>query len=172
MSTVVTRKEKELVAIAASVASGCVPCTMHHIKSVHEAGASDAEIFAAICIALDVGDNATEVMGEIAQGNQNKKYPAQTQSSSLEQGMEVLVSIAAALACNSVAGLEYYVAAAGVAGVSTRHIKTTIAIARDIRKSAAEKADAAINGLLEPIQVKAEPTDKQKECGDSSCNCS
>jgi AhpD family alkylhydroperoxidase len=174
MSTIenLAEKEKELVVVAASIASGCVPCTMHHIKSAHKTGASEAEIFAAIRIALDVRDNATEVMGETAQGNQNKKYPIQTQSSSLEQRMEVLVSIAAALACNSVAGLEYHLATAAAAGVSTRQIQTTLGIARAIRKSAAEKADAVIGDLLEPIQVTAEPTDKQKECGGLSCSCS
>jgi AhpD family alkylhydroperoxidase len=63
-----TQKEKELVAIAASIASGCLPCTTYHIKAVPESGASEAEVLGATRIALYVRDNATEMMAEAPRG--------------------------------------------------------------------------------------------------------
>ena len=174
MSTIegLTQKEKELVAIAASIASGCVPCTTHHIKAVREAGASEAETLGATRIALDVRDNATEVMAEVAQGSLNYEYPGKARSSSLEQPIDYLVALGAALACNSVAGLEYYSAATKAAGASTYQIQTAIGIARSIRKSAVEKADSRIRSLIESIQDKAENAEMQKESVPSKCACS
>ena len=37
-------KEKELISIGASVASGCKPCTSFHFKEVRKTSASDDEI--------------------------------------------------------------------------------------------------------------------------------
>jgi AhpD family alkylhydroperoxidase len=151
---ILTEKDKELVAVAASVASGCLPCTEHHIKAVRDAGASEAEVFGATHIALDVRDYATEMMGETALGNLNYEYPAKARSRSLEQPIDNLVAIAAAMACNSVAGLEYHLTTARVAGASTRQIQTAIGIARNIRKAAAEKADVIVGSLIELAEVK------------------
>ena len=170
MSTVeiLTQKEKELVAVAASIASGCVPCTMHHLKAVREAGASQAEVLGVTRIAVDVRDNATEVMAEVAQGSLNYEYPGKAQSGSIKQPIDNLVALGAALACNSVTGLEYYSATTKAAGASTRQIQTAIGIARSIRKSAAEKADSRIGSLIEPTQVVVE---KQKESIQPPCSC-
>ena len=170
MSTIeiLTQKEKELVAVAASIASGCVPCTMHHLKAVREAGASEAEVLGVTRIALDVRDNATEVMAEVAQGSLNYEYPGKAQSGSIKQPIDNLVALGAALACNSVTGLEYYSATTKAAGASTRQIQTAIGIAWTIRKSAAEKADSRIGSLIEPTQVVVE---KQKESIQPPCSC-
>ena len=170
MSTIeiLTQKEKELVAVAASIASGCVPCTMHHLKAVREAGASQADVLGVIRIALDVRDNATEVMAEVAQGSLNYEYPGKAQSGSIKQPIDNLVALGAALACNSVTGLEYYSATTKAAGASTRQIQTAIGIARSIRKSAAEKVDSRIGSLIEPSQVVVE---KQKESIQPPCSC-
>ena len=151
MSTekILTQKEKELIAVAASIASGCVPCTTHHIKSLRGAGASEAEMLSATRIALDVRDTATEMMAEIAQGNLNYEYPREAQSASMEQPIDDLVAIGAALACNSVAGLEYYWTKASAAGVSTYQFQTAIGIARSIIKEAAKKAEITSASLVE-----------------------
>ena len=169
---ILTQKEKELVAIAASIASGCIPCTVHHTKAVREAGASEAEVLGAIRIALDVRDYATEMMAEAAHGNLNYAYPGKTQSGSLEQPIDNLIAMGAAFACNSVAGLEYYSTKAREAGASTRQILVVIAIVRGIRKSAVEKVDAILGSLLDPNQSKAEIVNKEEESVSSSSCCS
>ncbi len=40
----ITPKEKELVAVAISVAAGCKPCTDHHVAVARKARATDAAI--------------------------------------------------------------------------------------------------------------------------------
>lgn len=174
MSTVeiLTQKEKELVAVAASIASGCVPCTVHHIQAVREAGASEAEVLGVTRIALDVRDNATEVMAEVAEGNLSYEYPGKARSRSLEQPIDYLVALGAALACNSAAGLEYYLATARAAGASIRQIQTAIGVVRSIRKAAAEKADVRIGSLIEQIHGEADNVEKQKGSIPSKCACS
>lgn len=167
-----TQKEKELVAVAASIAAGCLSCTVHHVKAVREAGAAEAEVLGTITIALDVRDNATEMMAEATQGNLNYEYPSKTQSSSLEQPINDLVALGAALACNSVAGLEYYLTAARARGASTRQIRTAVGIARAVRQEAAEKADVRITSLSEPIQDKVENVERQREAVPPPCGCS
>ena len=167
-----TQKEKELVAVAASIASGCLPCTVQHIKAVGEAGASEADVFGAIRIALDVRDYATEIMAEAAHGNPHYAYPGKTQSGSVEQPIDNLIAMGAAIACNSAVGLRYYWTKAKEAGASTRQILVVIAIVRGIRKSAVEKVDAMIDTLLDANQRKAEIVNKQEESVSSSSCCS
>jgi len=145
-----THKEKELVAVAASIASGCLPSTTQHIKLARETGASESEVLRSIYIASDVRDNATEIMAEAAQGNPVNEYPTRMQSGSMEGPIDDLVSMGAALACNSVAGLEYYLTKARIAGASTHQIQTVAGIARTIRKEAEEEANAIIRNLIEP----------------------
>lgn len=174
MSTVgmLTQKEKELVAVAASIASGCVPCTTHYLKSVRRAGGSETEILRAITIALDVRDHATEMMAEAAQGNLGYEYPENAQAGSVEQPIDYLIAIGASLACNSVASLEYYWTKAKLADASIHQILQVIGIVRDIRKETIEKTDAMIGSLLDPFEGRAENTKKQKKSIARSCSCS
>jgi len=44
-------RERELVAIGASIASNCVPCIEHHIPEARKAGLADSQISEAIQIA-------------------------------------------------------------------------------------------------------------------------
>ena len=50
----ITAKEKELVAVGISVATGCKPCTDYHFKAVRKVRASDEEIRHAVADALSV----------------------------------------------------------------------------------------------------------------------
>ncbi len=57
-----TLREKELVAVGASVAAGCKPCTTYHVKQVRETGASDEEIQQAIADAICVRNSAAKII--------------------------------------------------------------------------------------------------------------
>ncbi len=54
MEARLSHKEKELVAVGASVAAGCIPCTRYHIEEVRATGATTDEITHAIEAALCV----------------------------------------------------------------------------------------------------------------------
>ncbi|MGE4545771.1 MAG: carboxymuconolactone decarboxylase family protein [Pedobacter sp.] len=48
------KKTLELIAIGASVASGCIPCLEYHVKAASEAGASHADLATAVKIGKKV----------------------------------------------------------------------------------------------------------------------
>lgn len=54
----ITPKEKELAAVGISVATGCKPCTDHHMKAVRKARASDKEIRQTVADALEARKGA------------------------------------------------------------------------------------------------------------------
>ena len=63
-----TTLNKELAAVAISVAAGCRPCTSHHLTEARRAGASDAAIEKAVASAVCVRTSATEGMRRHALG--------------------------------------------------------------------------------------------------------
>lgn len=169
-----SQKEKEFVAAAASIASGCLPCTSHHIKLFREAGATEAEICDVIEIALRVRNNVTQIMAKAAQGNQNHEYPKEAYSGLLGQPLRELVSLGAALACNSTAGVEVYLSRAREAGATTRQIKTAALLALAIREEAANQAETVFERMSEPTGVKAgeQPESCCKQSDNSQYKCS
>jgi hypothetical protein len=87
------------------------------------------------------------MMAEAAQGNLCYEYPSKAQSGIIKGPIDSLVAMGAAVACNSVPGVEYYLTTARAAGASTCQIQATIGIARAIKKEAAEKADFRIRTI-------------------------
>ncbi|SRR6266540_3344367 len=167
MSTIeiLSQKEKGLIAIASSIASGCQPCTVHHIKAARDAGAAEAEIGVAIENALWVRISATKIMTGVAQGSPSNEYTIETQIGSLNPTINELVLIGASLACNFVNGLEYHLQKAQVAGASDYHVLIAMGIARDIRKEAEKKMEAAVERVLKPTKGKDDDS-----CG-NDCGC-
>jgi len=50
-----SRKIKELMALAISIVTKCEPCMEWHVQQAFLAGATDAEIFEAIDVAIEMG---------------------------------------------------------------------------------------------------------------------
>ncbi|MBI5444589.1 MAG: carboxymuconolactone decarboxylase family protein [Deltaproteobacteria bacterium] len=142
-----TQKEKELIAVGASVASGCEPCTAHHVKAAREAGASDAELRGAVDAALEVRGRATGRMAGVAARELGRAAPMPG-CSGLEglSRVEALVCAAAALAANCGAGVPGFLAAAARSGATERQAQVALGTARQIKKVAAEKAEAEASG--------------------------
>jgi AhpD family alkylhydroperoxidase len=167
MSTIdiLGQKEKELIALAVSIAAGCQPCTAHHVKVANEVGATETEISAAIENALNVRISATKIMAEIAYANQSDKCVVEPQIGSLQQLINEVISIGASLACNSVNGLEYHLQRAKITGASDRQIQTALGIARAIKKEAEEKSEAVVEGSGKPAKLQTD-----ESCG-NGCGC-
>lgn len=138
---ILTRKEKELVAVGASIAAGCQPCTAHHFEAVRAAGATEAEVRQAVDDALCVRSSATRVMtglGEKHLGNgQVIEDPCYLEKPLIGE----LVSIGAALAVNCTTNLEDHLQAARAAGATEHQIQTTLGVARAVKKVAGEKVE-------------------------------
>ena len=137
-----TVKEKELVNIGASVATGCKPCTDYHFKKVRQAGATDEEIKDAITYAMLVRDSAKEVM---------ENYGLQQMESALEKDddgrivettrIKELVSVAAAYAVNCTTNLKRHMEAARVVGITEGEIEAVLHAASFIQGEAAYYVD-------------------------------
>jgi AhpD family alkylhydroperoxidase len=137
-----TFKEKELVNIGASVATGCKPCTDYHFKKVREAGASDEDIKQAISDAMLVRDSAKQIMEShglkhlgIIKEIDNGGFTGSTTR------IKELVSIGAAFAVNCTSNLERHTAAARSVGITDDEISSVLDAALFIKGEAAFYVD-------------------------------
>lgn len=138
-------KERELVAVGASVAAGCKPCTDYHFKAARKAKLTDREIRQAIDDAMCVRQNALEVMkayglhhlGETEQADDCGCNEPTTR-------IKELVSIAAAFAVNCTANLERHLAAANTLDVSSEEIQDVIKLAGFIKGKAASHVEKMV----------------------------
>lgn len=140
-------KEKELIAVAVSVAAGCEPCTQHHVKAAKKAGGQSDELRRMVETALSVRERATQRMSAVAW--QELGTPAEfpyCEDSLPPSQLEALASAACALAANCGVGVPGFLSAAMTAGASERDGDVALGIARQIKKVAAEKADEAARG--------------------------
>ena len=134
-----TLKEKELVYLGASVASGCKPCTTFHYEKVQQTGASEDEIKSAISDALSVRNRANKIMENhalklIGINVHQEDSDSQTDVSRIS----ILVSIAAAFAVNCTSSLKKNIAAGRAIGISDAEIYSVV-----MRASVRVKGEAA-----------------------------
>jgi AhpD family alkylhydroperoxidase len=64
-----TEREKELVALGASIGSNCVPCAAFHVEAARKAGLPDAAVAEALAVAEKVKNvPASQVMNTARAG--------------------------------------------------------------------------------------------------------
>lgn len=171
MSTqgILTQKEKELVAVGASIAAGCQPCATHHFKAVRQAGATEAEIRQAVADALCVRNSATKIMTGLAEKHLGNGLAVEEPCWSSKPLIGELVSIGAALAVNCTTNLEIHLRAARTVGATGRQIQTALGVARAIKKAAEQKAEA----ITTPVAELAGFVEAESDGGcDDDCGCS
>jgi AhpD family alkylhydroperoxidase len=148
--SMLSEKDQELVAVGASIASGCVPCTTFHFRAARAAGADDREIRQAANAALEVCSTATEVMARRAGrflDEPNSEVIANARDSQTWLINE-LVSISAAFAVNSATVLETHVAAARHQGATDGQILTALKVACAVKSMAGKKVQEAAVRIL------------------------
>jgi AhpD family alkylhydroperoxidase len=149
-----TIKEKELVNIGASVATGCKPCTDYHFKELQQTGASDDEIRQAISDALSVRDSAKEVME--SHGLRHLGIEKELDERDSTEGttrIRELVSVAAAFAVNCTSNLQRHIAAARTVGITEDEIGSVLDAAVFIKGEAAHYVDQIVRLKEENIQL-------------------
>ncbi|UCH84317.1 MAG: carboxymuconolactone decarboxylase family protein [Candidatus Latescibacterota bacterium] len=133
-----TFKEKELVNIGASIATGCKPCTDYHFKKIRDAGASDEEIEQVISDAMDVRDRAKAIME-----SHGLKYLGITRDADVDPPTEetsrtrALVRVASAFAVNCTTSVKKYIDRARAIGISDADIQAVLDSAQFIKGEAA-----------------------------------
>lgn len=153
------RKDKELVAVAASLAAGCIPCTEHHSVAVREAGASESEVRWAAGIGMTVKRRSLAVMGALATerlGLDARRVNNAPDSAVDETRLAPLVWLAAAAAAHCVPAVEEGVAHARRVGWTEPNIRRALGVGRMVRETGARKADEAASRLLELTTEKGE----------------
>ncbi len=137
-------KEKELVAVAVSVAAGCEACTQHHVKAARAAGACADGLRRMVELALTVRQRATQRMAAVAHEELGvaADLPSCEGAADLDR-LAALASAAAALAANCGAGVPGFLAAAKDAGATEHEGEVALGIARQIKKVAADEAEEA-----------------------------
>jgi len=156
MDSRLSQKEKELVAVGASVAAGCIPCTQYHVKEVKAAGTTTEEISHAIDAALCVKGSTRGIMEKVAYdalGLSKEEQPSCCAGPT--DRMKELVSIAAAVAVNCPANFHKHVAAGRTVGVRDGEIQLVVGLAKMIRGKAAEKVDEAAKTVFASASAQA-----------------
>lgn len=137
-------KEKELVAVGAAVAAGCIPCTQYHMNEVKAAGATTEDITTAVDAALCVKGSAKGIMEKVAYAALG--VTKEEQSACCDgptDRLKELVSIGAAVAVNCPTNFHKHVEAGRKVGVQEDEIQVVVGIAKMIRGKAMEKVDTA-----------------------------
>ena len=130
-------KERELVAVGVSLATGCKTCTNFHFKKVRGAGASDEEIEQAMTDAIAVRDKAKRIMEWHGLRLLGLGKARDDEDASLETSrMTELVSVGAAFAVNCTSSLEKHLAAARDIGVADDEIEAVLDLSRFIKGKA------------------------------------
>lgn len=141
-------REKELIAVAISVAAGCEYCTAFHVKAAKEKGASAPELEKMLRTALKAREEAARRIASVA--GKELGLPEETGTSCgcapRSDALEALASAACALALNNGTAVAPQLAAAQRAGAEESHAQIALALARKIKKVAAERAEDELKG--------------------------
>lgn len=136
-----TDLDKELVAVAISVAAGCRPCITHHLVVARRAGGGDEAIENAVTIAGRVRSSAGESMRRHALG-----LDATHDGYGPGCPLDELMALGAALVVNCTAGIDRHRAAVLSLGIPGDRIDEVFALAAMIRAQAIGHAEARLTG--------------------------
>ncbi len=148
--TPLSAKQEELIAVGASIAAGCQPCSRFHFRAAQAAGASEEEVWQAVRRALEVRTAATKIMADLADrylGRTPAQPEAEPQAESSIPGQ--LIALGAAVAANCATTVETSAIAAWRMGANEAQITTAVKIARAVREMAGKKAEAVLSRLAE-----------------------
>ncbi|HYD31669.1 MAG TPA: carboxymuconolactone decarboxylase family protein [Azospirillaceae bacterium] len=139
----ITMLDKELVAVAISVAAGCRPCTTYHLAEARRAGADDAAIEKAVAGAMCVRKSATEGMRLHALGLEAAEDGC---GCGTTDALAELVALGASLAVNCTANIDKHLTAARRLDVPPEHLDAVAALAGKIRSQAIRHAEEPFGG--------------------------
>lgn len=137
-----SNRDRELIGLGASVASGCEPCTKFHVRAARIAGATDAEIAQAVQDALSASAHVAEAMAQFA-GEHYAAPKSEILAAGAEPLIRELVSLSAAYAANGASDIEPHIEAARAVGATDLQILAAIKIAGAVEGLAARKVEEA-----------------------------
>ncbi len=130
---ILNKKEKTVVLIAASIASGCQPCTKYHIERGLETGFTEDEIRKVVVLGISVRDKATRYMESFAL---NKEAETRTEIQEDLDRSDLLVGIAASYSINFQIDYSIYLSIGKKRGMSDRELSEIIIMSRAVSDKA------------------------------------
>ncbi len=143
---ITNQKGKTLIALGASVAAGCQPCTEFQVKAARAAGACDRGIQLAVETALAVRQAATRSMDRWSERCQGARPELDADFRAQLRVLSELVSVASAICVQSVPDLILHLSEARQAGASADQIRLAVGIAKSVRNAAMEQIEAILSG--------------------------
>jgi AhpD family alkylhydroperoxidase len=143
-----SEKERELIAVGASVAAGCLPCTRFHREVAARAGAGQDEILLAVREATQVRLTATAIMATAGGLSLTPASLPQLAAPDRPSAFQHLVAIGAAYAISCATTLGAQLEAARACGATDQQLFAALQIACAIRKVALQKARAVAGTAL------------------------
>lgn len=143
-------RDKELVAIGASIGALCRPCIDHHIAAGRDAGLTQAELARAVDVAQGIHASAQGLLFRHSRAllfadETSRDAPVQAPRMPLA---DELIALGASIGANCHPLLERYVAGVLERGMSRNQVRSAIKMAEFVQAHAAgvtaEKAAAAI----------------------------
>lgn len=158
------KKERQLVYLSASIASGCQPCTKYHTRKSSEAGLTDVEVNKTLAFAISIRNNATYNMESFIRNHKKvDKIIGDTQESINRDN--ALIGIAATYSINFPTGLEKYIIIARANGISNKELCEIIKIS----KSVIDMARVHVDIITDRIGIN-QPVESKNNCR-CSCDC-
>jgi AhpD family alkylhydroperoxidase len=154
---VLSEQDQEIIAVGASIASGCLPCTRFHLRAAARAGASEEEIRLAVSDATSVRMAATAIMARAGGWSPAAAEPSIPDLAPAGFLLRELVAVSAAYAINCATNLKEHMAAARDLGASDRQIFKALEIACRIKDVAAAKAKTVAAAGLGVSEEQAGP---------------
>jgi AhpD family alkylhydroperoxidase len=149
-------RQKELVAVGASVGAGCHPCVAHHLKAGAKAGLDGEQLLAAVTSAERVAAEAAVALGDHARA---KLGPEVTSPALLSRLEEALASLGAALGANDATNIERQLRAAAGVGASRAELQQAIETAHTVQENAARIHLREAERLLDAVAPAAVAAD-------------
>ena len=143
---VIDPKIKVLIALGASVAAGCQPCTEFHVKAARESGACEEGIQFAVEAALAVRQAATRGIDRWSERCQGARPELDAAFRANKQLLAELISVASAICVQSVPDLVLHLAEARRLGAPPETLRATVGIAKSVHNAAMEQIEAVLAG--------------------------
>lgn len=163
---ILNKKERQIVYLSASIASGCLPCTKFHLRRSSEAGLTDAEVNKVLALAISVKDNATRSMESFIHNHKTGDNIKENRQEDINRNI-MLVGIAASYSVNFPSSLEKYMSIGRINGISDRELSEIIKISRLV----IDMARAHVDMITDKIGIEPQGEHKNKKDCCHSCDC-
>jgi len=151
--TVLSDKEREVVAVGAAIGAGCRPCTQYHVRAGLKAGLSEEEIRLAVEEAEVLRIHAATSIADFARGQLGLSEERAAPLCSPAEPFQALAQVGAATGSNAGQALDWLLPYARGLGLTNEALSEAVEMAGVVKRMAGEffhkDAERALGGGAE-----------------------